>query len=256
MSGGFCQADTFTNSDGTGPASATFGWLTPNSVLSASSNYTVTTTDGVSVVSMTTGASNVTVTLPAVASSGGRILTIKKIDSGAGTITITPNGGTINGNTTNVLTAQYSWITMYCNGANWFVTSVFDYLQGSANEIAAGTSGQNNDAVTLSVPPGLWDATGSARVSSGTMTGQIWLVGIGTVSGNTGPNLPTGLPAKSQTQGFITGLPQSSISDISFGAMPVLIAQAATGNIFLKYQIASYTGSPVVSARIYCKRIG
>ncbi len=91
-----------------------------SSVLATSSNYTVTTTDGYDTLLVTTGASNITITLPAVASNAGRRLAIKKIDSGVGTVTVTPNGGTIEGASSNVIRVQYSSIEIISDGINWY----------------------------------------------------------------------------------------------------------------------------------------
>jgi hypothetical protein len=68
-----------------------------------------------------------TVNLPACASHSGRIYVIKKIASGAGTITIDPNASeTIDGAATNTaITTQYQGRTIQCNGTSWFVIGSF-----------------------------------------------------------------------------------------------------------------------------------
>jgi hypothetical protein len=101
-------------------------WKTPNStiltlggnVTSASSNYTITAGD--LFVLATGGAGGITVTLPA-ATKGGRV-TIKKVDSGAGAITIAPTSSeTIDGATVKSLAAQYDKIAVVSDGTSWFV---------------------------------------------------------------------------------------------------------------------------------------
>lgn len=83
-------------------------------------DYTVTDTDGVSVVLMTTSTTDRTVTLPTAADNAGRVLTVKKVDSGSGTCTLDGEGAeTIDGDTTQVLSKQYEFITVQCDGTSW-----------------------------------------------------------------------------------------------------------------------------------------
>lgn len=61
-----------------------------------------------------------TITLPVAASSVGRIYSIKKIDSSANAITVDGNASeTIDGQTTQILSAQYDAITIMCDGTTW-----------------------------------------------------------------------------------------------------------------------------------------
>jgi hypothetical protein len=71
---------------------------------------------------MTTGASDKTVTLPAVASSTDAVIEIKKVDAGAGNVIIDGNlSETIDGATTQTITAQYTSITVHCDGSTWHI---------------------------------------------------------------------------------------------------------------------------------------
>ena len=76
---------------------------------------------------VTTGASTITATLPAVSSAdatAGRVVTILKIDGGAGSVTIDGDGSeTINGSTTVSLTSQYDYRTIVSDGLEWIVIS-------------------------------------------------------------------------------------------------------------------------------------
>jgi hypothetical protein len=66
------------------------------------------------------GAGGITVTLPAVAT--GKIITIKKTDSGAGVVTVQRGGtSTIDGGTTTVLYHQYESVTLASDGTNWYI---------------------------------------------------------------------------------------------------------------------------------------
>jgi hypothetical protein len=74
------------------------------------------------IVRATGGASGITLTLPdaTVASSANEVFMIKKVDSGAGAVTIDGNGSqTIDGDLTYVLVNQYQYVVIFCNGANW-----------------------------------------------------------------------------------------------------------------------------------------
>lgn len=71
-----------------------------------------------------TGSSNRTCTLSLNSTSTGRFLFIKKIDSGLGNVVITPNGGTIDGSASFILTSQNDSAFLQCDGTNWnLVTS-------------------------------------------------------------------------------------------------------------------------------------
>lgn len=67
---------------------------------------------------------NVTVNLPTAVGCKGRIYTVRKLDASVNTVTIDGNSTeTINGATTVVLSAQYSFRMMQSDGANWMVIS-------------------------------------------------------------------------------------------------------------------------------------
>jgi hypothetical protein len=74
---------------------------------------------------VTTASSTIVATLPAAASAdaaAGRVVTIMKVDSGGGSVTIDGDGSeTINGATTVSLASQYHYRTIVSNGTTWFV---------------------------------------------------------------------------------------------------------------------------------------
>ena len=55
-------------------------------------------------------------TLPPVAFSKNRLLFVKKVDSGAGLLTIV---GTVDGQTNATIASQNAFMTLWCNGAEW-----------------------------------------------------------------------------------------------------------------------------------------
>lgn len=65
---------------------------------------------------------NIKITLPASASHTNRIYTIKKIDSSGNSVTIDANSAEkIDGEETVVLNLQYAYVTIVCDGDEWFI---------------------------------------------------------------------------------------------------------------------------------------
>ena len=87
-------------------------------ITDASSDLTVYTNDGISVIEVTTGAIDVDISLPPVADNTGRLIEVSKIDAGAGEVTFT---GTINGDGAFIISFQYSNARLYCNGTEWHI---------------------------------------------------------------------------------------------------------------------------------------
>lgn len=93
-----------------------------NSISSA--NYTVLDDDGYDTILVTTGASDRTITLPTAADNDGRILTVKKVDSGAGGVIIDGEGAeTIDNFATITLESRFESIVLKCDGSEWFIVS-------------------------------------------------------------------------------------------------------------------------------------
>lgn len=99
--------------------------LAAGAVTEAKRERTVATANSTSTISnditlATGGSGGITLTLPAAAS--GKMVTVKKVDSGAGTITLDPPGSvTIDGALTKVLYHQYETMTCVSDGTNWFI---------------------------------------------------------------------------------------------------------------------------------------
>jgi hypothetical protein len=87
-------------------------------VTSKSVNATAASSD--KVILATGGAGGITITLPA--ATQGAEYVVKKVDSGAGSVTVaTTSSQTIDGATTKVLAAQYASARMVSDGTSWFV---------------------------------------------------------------------------------------------------------------------------------------
>lgn len=87
-----------------------------------SANYTITDTDGVYTLEVTTGDTDKTITLPTASANTGRVLYIAKVDSGTGDVIIDgEDSETISGDTTKTIDAQWNVITIQCNGTSWLI---------------------------------------------------------------------------------------------------------------------------------------
>lgn len=94
------------------------------SIITVSANYTITTDDDVVLVN-TTGGSR-TISLPAAATVTGLSVLIKKISVDANVVTIDGNAAeTIDGDPTEILTAQWQMVRIKSNGTAWFVVGEF-----------------------------------------------------------------------------------------------------------------------------------
>ena len=95
------------------------------------SAYTVTSTDDVILADTTSAAFSIT--LPTAVGIGGKVYTIKKINSGANIATVaTTTSQTIDGQTSYSLSAQYSGVSVISNGANWFIICMITARNGTA----------------------------------------------------------------------------------------------------------------------------
>lgn len=103
----------------------------------ASANYTILDTDGYRYILVTTGSSDRTVTLPTVADNEDRVITIVKIDSGAGQVIVDGEGAeTIDGEANYTISDQYGSVTVKSNGSAWY--KIYGGAAGTG-----GASGRN-----------------------------------------------------------------------------------------------------------------
>jgi hypothetical protein len=119
-----------------------------------SGDYTVTDTDEISVILMTTSTTARTVTLPTAADNTGRVLTIIKADSASGSLTIDVEGSeTIDGDTTQILYGEFGKATIMCNGTEWFSINPIEdnYTTTLDNDFSAGTMRLSKSGNTVSM---------------------------------------------------------------------------------------------------------
>jgi hypothetical protein len=68
------------------------------------------------------GETGITLTLPSAVGRTGKVFRIKRIDAGAGNVTIsTTSSQTIDGVTPYLLTNQWQFVTVVSNGSNWLI---------------------------------------------------------------------------------------------------------------------------------------
>lgn len=91
-----------------------YGWLWNTKTVTAA--YTVQLTDSVIFIN-----GNVTVTLPLVREVGTKRITVKVINAGVGTRTVSGNGANIDGAATVTTTTQYIAWDFVSDGTNYFI---------------------------------------------------------------------------------------------------------------------------------------
>lgn len=150
------RVDTITNLAGTGAPNFPFGFTssasTQNKVVT-SADYTVLDSDGYSIIAVSTGSSDRTVTLPLLANNIGRVLTIVKSDSGTGVCYIDGNGSeTINGSSSATFWGsfiQYDNITVQAQSGGWIVVGATD-TQPSFSANTSNTAASSSTPVVFS----------------------------------------------------------------------------------------------------------
>ena len=87
-----------------------------------SADYTITDDDDVQHIQVTTGASDVTITLPTLADNPLRLLYITKVDSGAGEVIIDGEGTeTVSGDLTRTIMFQYTTAQLKAGATEWLL---------------------------------------------------------------------------------------------------------------------------------------
>lgn len=90
----------------------------------SSADYTVLDNDGYREILVSTAGSNRTITLPTASANTGRLLVIKKIDSGTGAVIVDGESTeTVDGEAAQTIYKQYGCISLVCNGSNWLATT-------------------------------------------------------------------------------------------------------------------------------------
>jgi len=176
----------------------------------SNADYTVTDIDGYRFILVTTGNTNRTITLPTVADNDQRIITIKKIDSGTGTVIVDGEGAeTIDGQTTFTLQAQYDFITIIAKSTAWFI------VDGSPNVTLPSQSGNSGKVLQTNATIVSWQSA---------LTNPMSAVGDMIVGGTSGT--PTRLA--SSLLGYITTGATSTTVTMTI-ATPAVVTHSSHG---------------------------
>jgi len=112
-------SNTSTVSGATGFTGAT-GPMYPRTTTAITGATGLIPSNDVALVDCTLGP--VTLSLPPVATSTNAVLTIKKIDGTTNNLTVKGNGSElIDGSNKQIISYQWSSITVICNGSKWFM---------------------------------------------------------------------------------------------------------------------------------------
>lgn len=88
----------------------------------ADSPYTISATSSDRVYGVTTTAGAVTINLPAASTMAGKTLHFVKLTSDGNAVTLDGNSSEkINGENTQVISSQYSTLSIYCTGTEWII---------------------------------------------------------------------------------------------------------------------------------------
>jgi len=112
---------------------------------SKGANYTITDADGIDMVLATAG--GITITLPTAADNSGRVIRVKKTDTGTDTVTIDGEGAeTIDGSATVIMSTRYQALSIVCDGVAWQTIVHYepkvcvDYTGNAGESISADTT--------------------------------------------------------------------------------------------------------------------
>ena len=111
---------TFLGSDGT---DATWTAVNTNvKMLAKTADYTITETESNIQVICDATSGAIAITLRAVSGLAGYVVKVKKIDASTNTVTVDGNGAeTIDGATTQVISARYTSLSLVCDGTTWHI---------------------------------------------------------------------------------------------------------------------------------------
>lgn len=183
-----------------------------------SADYTVTDTDKIRTILMTTGATDRVVTLPTAADNAGRIITVKKVDSGAGKVTVDgENSETVDGATDIKIFLQYESVSLVCDGAAWHV---LDYRENKAPVSYTPTYSAGFGTVTTNFA--VWRRVGNMMLIMANFTAGTVTAGVATVS------LPSGYNGVMANSGVLQGNLGFDYASTASGVFPVMDSTALT----------------------------
>lgn len=166
------------------------------------------------------GASAITITLPTAVGHSGERFRLKRLNSTAGNVILaTTSSQTIDGAATKTLTAQYQWIEVESDGANWEIFAQSS-TGGGGTPGGSDTQIQYNDAGTFAgsdlTSDGSDGILGAPATVGGNIGGRVHIVG--------GLGKTTGAGGQVRIEGG-----QGDGSDDAAGGAIYVLAAAGTG---------------------------
>ena len=237
------------------PVASSTSAYTPRAIsgtLAKTAAYTVVADDANKVIKcdgVSVGA--FTVTLTAAATLGdGFVVTIFKTSADTTTstnaITIDPNASeTINGAATNRLQAQYSHVTLLCDGSNWIVISANDWVRVRVTTITTWPTATDTwgDAASVECPPGEWELSQHLEANRNGATITLLASGLGTAPGTATTDVQQG-DTYNDTPSFPT-VNSNQVLTIS-GARFVNTANQT-------YYVKTYCSFTVATPKYFCR---
>ncbi len=243
--------------DGAGVGS----WAWAAATTSKSGDYALLDTDGYGTVLVTTGASAIVITMPQAANNTDRMITIKKVDNGSGSITLTKHasdGTTVfDGAGTTFTFASGAtnigaYIAYQSDGTNWRYidgAEIFASVQATPQN-AGGTAGQFANITSVTIPPGTWLVDGSMEISPSTAT--VITAVRGALSVNTGNTTTDHVSGDNQ---FYQNVPTTN-TNASIGIPGWRVRVTAATTYYLKHACNCTANNTTAAGRISGRRIG
>lgn len=249
---GEVRADTVTSAGATNPVDFSTNFTLSNAVHTVTDDdYTITDTDGYSLILMSGGSSDRTVTLPTLADNQGRTITVKRIDapsSGQASIIIDGEGSeTIDGATTTKIgrryggqyTGKYASITLFAGPSEWHIIETTNDVIYQESTTSWSTSIQNANSVA--VPAGTWEITVFSYKSAG----------------SAGSNISVGVSTTSATYSTDTGFRSYTLPNSGTGttSISVVVKPTSETTYYHVFNTDSITGGSTGEHSMTIKRI-
>lgn len=234
-----------------------------SAVTITNADYTVTDVDGYTLILMSTGNTNRTVTLPTVSDNSSRQIKIKKVDSGTGQVIVDGEGAeTIDGATTYTMYVQYDEITIQANnpGTTWNIINKNLSLFSEATAVGGNGYGSTNtgvrrfSALTDSAGIDFVDAAGAGTTATCLIPGIYELCTFDfrsagsaqlaiTVNSN---KLTSGSPVDTP-DAFVEAFAWSGTTNVAAGV--TCVTRLAVGDV-IRFQGLGNTGTTQTRARV------
>ena len=240
-----------TNGKFLGSRASAIGAFYPTQRLSKSTAYPLTQDDYGALVDCDTTSAGFTVTLPAPGTVGAGWWCALRKTIATNVLTIARNASeTINGaSASNTLNSQYSYITLMCDGTNWAILAVNDWLTVIQTSVVNLSNGIFVNCTSLSVPPGEWDMTGIFVFNiNGSTSSGVSAAAISTNSGNTTTDHV--FPDNYADVAF----PPATNAFISIPNYRLVLTSTTT--VYHKGNMTFSAGTPQIRGRLSARRVG